>query len=509
MTDISGLSREKLPGYGFIVVTACLVLTVFIGFLDYATGYEMDFFLFYFLPIAISAWFVGRWAAFSIVLLSVVTWLFADMLSNHQPSFWFIEWWNTGIQALTFSLVAVTLCIIRKAFDRKDELNANLSETLHKLEEASRKRLLAEQEIMRQNEFLSHIFESLTHPFYVVDAEDYTVTMANSTTIPGGLPRGTTCYSLTHQRSEPCSGSEHLCPMQQVKNTKQPFSTEHIHYDKEGSARHFEIHAYPVLDNAKNVTQVIEYALDITRRKQLEDILRNNAEKIKLFAYSVSHDLKSPLVGIGGLTRLLHEQYRDSLDERGRTYCDQIRKASENALRLIEEINVFIRAKEAPMVFEAINPKEIFETIRHEFDPLLDARGIEWSEPESFPEVTADRISLLRVFRNLVDNALKYGGEGLSGIAIGYEESDKHHTFLFSDNGAGIAGIDCEKIFEPFQRNTALSDIEGTGLGLSIVKEIAEKHRGTVRAEAGHQGGATFYVTISKRLKKVRSGRPN
>jgi K+-sensing histidine kinase KdpD len=458
MADLFTLSRsclEEFPLRRLAVMAMCVMLTLIVGFVDFATGYEMDFLLFYFIPIGISAWFVGSRPAFFIVMLSVATWLLADIMSSHQPSSWLIEWWNAIIQGLIFSLVALTMSFIRSAFDEKQELNSTLSEALRKLEDESRERLQAEQGIIQQNEFLRHVFESVTHPFYVVDAEDYTVVMANTAAIPEGLPNGTKCFALTHHQAEPCGGLDHVCPLQTVKGTKKPFTTEHIHYGEGESAQYVEVHSYPVLDKDGNVSQIIEYTLDISDRKKLEAILRSNAEKIKLFAYSVSHDLKSPLIGINGLTNLLHKQYRDILDEKGRKYCDQILKASENALRLVEEINVFIKTKETPLTFERISPKELLQTIRNEFDPLFNTRRIEWSEPARIPGVTADRLSLLRVFRNLVDNALKYGGEQLSEIAIGYEGTGEYHTFSVADDGAGIAGEDCEKIFELFQRNSA------------------------------------------------------
>jgi PAS domain S-box-containing protein len=239
---------------------------------------------------------------------------------------------------------------------------------------------------------------------------------------------------------------------------------------------------------------------EIAERKRMEEALRNSSEKLKSFAYSVIHDLKSPSIGIYGLTESLHKHYRDILDEKGRSYCDQILKASVHIAALIEKITVYIEPKEAPLKIEETNTKEIFQIIRDEFSPRLTIRQIEWLEPETLANIKADRLSMLRVFRNFVDNALKYGGEALSEIRIGYEESDEFHTFFVRDDGAGISGGDYEKIFGLFRREETSKAIEGAGLGLAIVRELAERHRGRVWAEPGRQKGTTFYISVSKNL---------
>ncbi len=374
LVDLARKLFLRFPRNHAAVAGICVILTLLVGLLDYATGYEIDFFLFYFLPIAISAWFAGRSTTTVIVLLSVATWLAADILSNHLPSSWLVEEWNTFIQGSTFLITAFIVSYVRNTLDREQQLNRDLSETLAKLE------------------------------------------------------------------------------------------------------------------------------VEIQERKQLEEALRASVERIKFFAYSVSHDLKSPLIGINGLTRLLHHQYGDSLDEKGRRICDQIMKASAQVLNLIEEINVYIKAKEAPLELENVNPKEILAIVRDEFDARLNAGNIAWKETESIPNIKAHRLSMLRIFRNLVDNALKYGGEELNEITVGYEESDEWHIFSVTDNGVGIRGEDCEKVFELFQRHSSSKDVEGTGLGLAIVKAIAAKHKGEVWAESGDTRGVVFYVSISKNL---------
>jgi light-regulated signal transduction histidine kinase (bacteriophytochrome) len=99
-----------------------------------------------------------------------------------------------------------------------------------------------------------------------------------------------------------------------------------------------------------------------------------------------------------------------------------------------------------------------------------------------------------------VDNSLKYGGERLSRIWIGYEESEDFHIFSFSDNGTGLKEEAAEKIFRAFQRDETSRGVEGAGLGLTIVKEIAEQHGGSVWVEPRSKKGITFYLSISKNL---------
>jgi signal transduction histidine kinase len=244
-----------------------------------------------------------------------------------------------------------------------------------------------------------------------------------------------------------------------------------------------------------------ELRLEIAERQKAEEAVRISAEKLKLFAYSVAHDLKSPSVGIYGLTNLLRKQYHDLLDDKGRHLCAQILKASELVVALVEKINIYAASKETPLNIERVQTREIFQMLREEFSTQLSVRSIQWHEPETLPEIKADRLSLLRVFRNLIDNALKYGGDGLTRIQIGYDETPELHIFSVTDDGVGIKREDSEAIFELFHRNASSRGTPGTGLGLAIVKEIAERHGGKIWVEPGRKGGSTFYLSISKALQ--------
>jgi signal transduction histidine kinase len=232
--------------------------------------------------------------------------------------------------------------------------------------------------------------------------------------------------------------------------------------------------------------------------------LKESAEKTKLFAYAISHDLRSPAVGLFGLTKRLCDNYRDILDEKGRTCCEMMMKAADHIACLAENINVFIRTKEAPIAFEKVDVREIFRLIREEFSPDLGRRRINWVEHDPPREIKADKEGLIRVMRNLVDNALKYGGENLSRIEVACKEAPDYYTLRVRDNGAGFGVEDTSKFFQPFVRQEGHKHVEGVGLGLAIVQEIAERHRGKVWAESVPEKGTTFNVSIPKDLPEGR-----
>jgi len=143
------------------------------------------------------------------------------------------------------------------------------------------RRKKAEELLIQRNRFLNTVLEALAHPFYVLDADSYRIIMANAAASPSTISANAKCYELFHRGDGPCGGNEHACPLQQIKESKRPLVIEHRHYAADGSPRYVEIHAYPILDDSGEVSQIIEYCLDITDRKLMEEDLRGARDELE------------------------------------------------------------------------------------------------------------------------------------------------------------------------------------------------------------------------------------
>ena len=123
---------------------------------------------------------------------------------------------------------------------------------------------LAEEKIQQQHQFLQQVINSLEHPFYVINTTNYQIELANSFMHKLGFQPQITCHALTHNNPKPCTGESDPCPLEEVKRTKKPVVLEHIHFDKDGK-----------------LTKMIEYSLNITKRKLAEQKLNQQNEQLK------------------------------------------------------------------------------------------------------------------------------------------------------------------------------------------------------------------------------------
>jgi PAS domain S-box-containing protein len=165
---------------------------------------------------------------------------------------------------------------LSRAFDRMTDNLRNSTASIESLNKEITERERAEEQVHRQNEFLNTVLDSLSYPFYVLDANDYTVKLSNQAAQAEGLPETTTCYSLIYKTDKPCGSKGQICPLEEVKKTKKAVVVEHTHHDGNGSTRSIEVHGYPIFDAEGNVVQMIEYSVDITERKKIEEELQES-----------------------------------------------------------------------------------------------------------------------------------------------------------------------------------------------------------------------------------------
>ncbi len=254
----------------------------------------------------------------------------------------------------------------------------------------------------------------------------------------------------------------------------------------------------------KQSSDAIKRQLKVEKRmsreleKKAAELGRIN-EELNIFVYTVSHDLRSPLVSLQGFSSMLMRDHIDHLDEDGRMYIQRIQKNVENMGTLIADLLEISRVGRIESRSDMVDVSDVISDVTSKLEPQLDGRGIKIIVRDSMPEIECNRIGLSQVFTNLISNASKFMGENNEDptIQIGYDSEDGFHRFYVKDNGIGIDEKYHKKIFQIFQR---LHDIkaEGTGAGLAIVEKIVENMGGRIWVDSAKGMGTTMYFTIHK-----------
>ena len=171
----------------------------------------------------------------------------------------------------------------KRAEEKIKEYSEKLEKKVLDLEKSIIERKRAEKNIKESEQRFSSAINSLNHPFYVIDTSDYTIKLMNSSTKKHyrEVTQPITCYKLTHNEDKPCSSKKHKCPLKEVINTKKPATTEHQHYREDGSVIILELHCHPIFDQEGKVSQAIVYSIDITKRKQIENRLKEYSEQLE------------------------------------------------------------------------------------------------------------------------------------------------------------------------------------------------------------------------------------
>jgi PAS domain S-box-containing protein len=287
--------------------------------------------------------------------------------------------------------------------------------------------------------------------------------------------------------------------------SNRPVVTEVRTLHRDGSVRWVRVYAHPAWDDVRRrlvgiygaVQDVTaRHAADAERERLIRELELRNAE-LERFTYTVSHDLKAPLITIQGFLGLLRGDIAAGEAARAATDMARITTAAERMQRLLSELldlSRVGRVMNAPedVPFDDI-AREAVEAVRG----ALDARRVTVRIGEGLPAVRGDRTRLVEAVQNLVDNAAKFTGDRSDAmVEIGLRGArGTMLEFFVRDNGVGIEPAYQERIFGLFDKLDPSS--EGTGVGLALVRRIIELHGGSVRVESAGTGkGSTFLFTL-------------
>lgn len=241
---------------------------------------------------------------------------------------------------------------------------------------------------------------------------------------------------------------------------------------------------------------------DITDRKRAEAVREQYLAELTVrntemenFVYTISHDLKSPLITIGGFATLLEKDMARGEKTAMADSIAEINKAVGQMRDLIHALLLLSRTGRVKSDKEDVQLNSLLDEVIGQFDPRIQGVGAQLAVAPDLPVIRVDRKGFTRVFTNLIDNALKFRRPGSAPrIEIGWRLAGSELQLFVRDNGPGIKKEFQQRIFGLFQR--ADSETEGTGVGLAISKRVIDVHGGRLWVESQTGQGSTFWIGL-------------
>ena len=254
---------------------------------------------------------------------------------------------------------------------------------------------------------------------------------------------------------------------------------------------------------------------DETARKQLQDSLTESNSALEQFAYVASHDLQEPLRTMSAYSQLLKDKYEGKLDAQADLFLNFILSASARMTNLVLDLLTYARLTTEQARPSSIALDEDLEAALTHLDQAIQESGASVTH-DPLPTLAVDRGQMVRLFQNLIGNAVKYRKPDQSPkVHISAEQKGTEWVISIRDNGIGFAPEHASTIFAPFKRLHTVDEYPGTGVGLAICRRIVQAQGGSIWAESQPAEGATFFFTLpvesQKRLKHtppIESPRP-
>lgn len=263
-----------------------------------------------------------------------------------------------------------------------------------------------------------------------------------------------------------------------------------------------ELRWFVVPGYEETFSRVLVSMVNITERKMAEkrlkqamtELERSNAD-LEQFAYAASHDLQQPLLMVDCYVQLLVKRYRDKLGTDADEFLDGIEHGVERMQTLIKDLLDYSRLHKPDKNMRSIDCKEILAKVVQNLQVLIEEQQAVITHT-ALPQVIANHSQFVRLFQNLIGNAIKFRGEEAPRIHISANLQEEQWVFTVEDNGIGIDPKNVERIFVIFERLHSHEDYPGTGIGLAMCKKIVEQHGGRIWVESEPGQGSAFYFTV-------------
>jgi PAS domain S-box-containing protein len=372
-----------------------------------------------------------------------------------------------------------------------------IEEVIHRVEEALETQRL-QQKLKESEERLSSFMDSATDGFALYDSELNLVEMNKAALAM--FPQGTTkeevigknIFEIAPGLKETGKYDQYL----QVLKTGKPFFVDEFVLHPEFGDRDLNLKAFKVGDGLGIITT------DITARKRTEEERERLLKELEAknrelghFTYTVSHDLRSPLVTVQGFVDIVQEDLKRNEVEKAKDNLTFIENAATKMDRLLRDTLQLSRIGRITNPPEEVPFGEIVAEALEQTAEQIKSSGVEISMAEDFPTVHVDRMRIVEVLVNLITNSINYRGEeSTPKIEVGHRDAGEESVLFVQDNGIGIDPSQHEKVFDLFyQVNTSG---RGTGAGLAIVKRIIEVHSGRIWIESEKGKGCTVCFTL-------------
>jgi light-regulated signal transduction histidine kinase (bacteriophytochrome) len=261
-------------------------------------------------------------------------------------------------------------------------------------------------------------------------------------------------------------------------------------------------------DLKEHAAELLQLAAELRERNvQLEQRTRELEERsaeleaanrqLESFSYSVSHDLRAPLRAISGFAQILSHRHRDSLNEQGQHFLNNIVEASAYMGRLIDDLLSYSRIGRSAIAMKPVSLGDLLADIVRRLQPKVAEADATLSVANDLPVVRGDATLLSQIFTNLLDNALTYRKSGLPlQVTIAWKRSGNDVVVSVADTGIGIAERHFDAIFNVFERLHSQDAFPGTGIGLAVVKKSVDIQGGAVWVTSSVGAGSTFHVRL-------------